>query len=360
MGSYKKRRRLLLLLLSLLTWIITMAPAADTQAAARISDTHWNASRNAVTGQQKTRLVLDMTKRVEIDSVLSDNGRRIIITLKSTKPWKGVIPASPDQTVVEKISINPFGNDATQLILDLPKSIDASQYKAFCMAPDPLTNRPFQVVIDVEKAKAAPEYKYSAGLKNKVIAIDPGHGGSDPGAIGSMGTQEKALTLAIALQTQAMLEQAGAQVIMTRVTDVDVSNPNASDREELQARVAVGNNRRADVFVSIHINASRNGEIGGTTTYFYGKSTYDSLLAQTLQANLVQTCGLTNIGTRTANFYVVKNAAMPAALIELAFISNPQEEKLLNTPQFQQKAAQGIVGGLGDFFSQTAKMRGNQ
>ena len=100
--------------------------------------------------------------------------------------------------------------------------------------------------------------KYSAGLRNKVVAIDPGHGGSDPGAIGVRGSREKELNLILAMKVKTILENAGAKVLMTRIDDIDVSSPDASDRDELRARTMVGNNNRADIFISIHHNSSAN------------------------------------------------------------------------------------------------------
>ena len=194
----------------------------------------------------------------------------------------------------------------------------------------------------------------------KTVCLDPGHGGSDPGAIGVLGSREKQLNLNAALQVKALLEKAGAKVLMTRENDVDVFGANATDREELRARTLVANENRADIFISIHHNSSVNHDKGGTTTYYFTKTYFDSVLAQTLQDSMVQAGGLYNMGARQANFYVVKNATMPAALLEIGFISNAQEEQTLGSPDFQQKMAQAIVAGIDRFFNQSAKMQGDQ
>ena len=159
----------------------------------------------------------------------------------------------------------------------------------------------------------------------------------------------------MALQAKTLLEKAGAKVIMTRQDDRDVFGAAASATDELKARTTVANNRKADAFISIHINAFTNRTAGGTSTYFYQKTPYDSMLAQNLQTTLLRAGGLLDRGVHSANFYVVKRTVMPAALLELAFISNPDEEKLMNTPQFHQRMAQGIVQGLDRFFTQAAK-----
>jgi len=203
-----------------------------------------------------------------------------------------------------------------------------------------------------------PDFSFTPGIKGKVIAIDPGHGGSDTGAIGPTNIQEKAVTLAVSMKVKALLEQAGAKVYMTRTDDRDVFAPNDSASEELGARVAVGNKYKADIFVDIHANSFTNPQVGGAGTYYYKKSIYDKVLARTIQSNLADASGLDDRGIYPANFYVLKHTVMPAVLIELAFLSNPKEEKLLNTPLVQQKMAQGIVNGIDDFFTQAAKIGG--
>ena len=100
--------------------------------------------------------------------------------------------------------------------------------------------------------------------------------------------------------------------------------------------------------------------MNGVTTYYYRKTLFDVVLAQSIQDAMAQAGGLTNIGARTANFFVVKNTTMPAALLEIGYMSNPQEEQLLTGQAFQQKMAQAIVAGIDQFFGQAAKMRGEQ
>jgi N-acetylmuramoyl-L-alanine amidase len=220
--------------------------------------------------------------------------------------------------------------------------------------------KPFRVVLDIDKKLPPANFTFSPGLANKVIVIDPGHGGSDPGAIGLSGLQEKTANLAVAMQTKALLQKAGAKVFMTRETDIDVYGPDASDVEELKSRTTIANNRKADVFISIHSNSSVNREVSGTSTYYYQKTAYDAMLAQAIQQSLLQASGLVDRRVNSANFYVIKRTMMPAALIELAFVSNKNDEKLLGSPQFQQQMAQGIVRGLDSFFAQASKQEGEE
>ncbi len=191
------------------------------------------------------------------------------------------------------------------------------------------------------------------GLAGKVIVIDPGHGGNDSGAIGPTGVMEKTVTLNIALRLQKLLEAEGATVYMTRSTDTEVSpkGANASDIEELQARCDVANNHNADIFISIHNDSFTNGAAKGTTGYYYSRGSAKSRdLADKVRSGVIDQIGTQSRGTQSCNFYVVKHTDMPATLVEVAFISNPEEEKLLNSDDGAQKAAQGIADGIADYF----------
>ncbi len=204
-----------------------------------------------------------------------------------------------------------------------------------------------------EKEEPIPEPKFSPGLKGKKIAIDPGHGGEDSGAIGPTGVTEKSVTLRIAKEVQALLEKAGAKVIMTREIDTEVSpkHRQATDIDELQARCDVANKAKADIFVSIHTDSFTSREASGTTGYYYEKGTAASRrLTQAIQSSLYKQLKTTSRGIKTCNFYVVRKTHMPATLIEVAFLSNPKEEKLLNSKLGAKKAAVGIVQGISDFF----------
>ncbi|WP_304262500.1 N-acetylmuramoyl-L-alanine amidase family protein [Phascolarctobacterium succinatutens] len=194
-------------------------------------------------------------------------------------------------------------------------------------------------------------FRTSGGLDGKIIALDAGHGGSDPGAIGSDGTKEKNITLAITKIVKEILEDKGAKVYMTRTTDVDVFGPNASDAEELQARVNVGEKYNSDMFVSLHINSSVNKNVGGFSTYYYPKTDNDLRLAQNIQNKLAANFGVDDLGVRQANFYVIKRISMPAVLVEMCFISNEKELTLMKGQWFQKKTARLIAEGIEKYFA---------
>ncbi len=192
----------------------------------------------------------------------------------------------------------------------------------------------------------------NGGIKGKTIIVDAGHGGSDCGAIGPSGIYEKDITLAIAKELQKQLIIEGANVLMTRTTDRDVSNQqDATVRVELGDRVVVAEELQADVFVSIHLNSFTSPDIGGVETYYYQGSQSGARLAYAVQKSLMAQFNLKDRGVKTANFYLLKNSSMPSILTELAFISNPREEKLLISPDAQVLFAQAILNGLKQYFS---------
>lgn len=190
-----------------------------------------------------------------------------------------------------------------------------------------------------------------SNVKNKIITIDPGHGGSDSGAVGPNGYTEKEGAFAISQKVASILNQSGAKVVMTRDSDVDVYGPNASARNELQARVDVGNRVNSDIFVSIHCNAFVNPAANGTQTFYYGSSYQGQRLAQSIQEKMIEANGLRDRGISTCNFYVVKHSYMPAVLIETAFITNYDEEALLSDDGWQTTMAKAIAEGINEYFS---------
>lgn len=209
-------------------------------------------------------------------------------------------------------------------------------------------NQPAAITDDTDADIAA-----LTGLKGRKITIDAGHGGNDSGAIGPTGVMEKSVTLRIANELRRLLVAEGATVYMTRTTDTEVSSKgaNASDIEELQARCDVANNSKSDIFISIHMDSFSSGAAKGTTGYYYSLGSKRSRdLADKVRQGVIDQIGTSSRGTQSCNFYVVKHTDMPATLVEVAFISNPQEEQLLNSEEGIKKAAQGIADGIADYF----------
>ncbi len=190
------------------------------------------------------------------------------------------------------------------------------------------------------------------GIEGKRITLDAGHGGIDPGAIGPTGLTEKSVTLRIAKELKTILEEEGATVYMTRTEDAEVSpkGEDATDVEELQARCDVANQSQSDLFVSIHIDAYTKPEPHGTTSFYYRRGTKHSrTFAEDVGKGVVRRLGTFNRGAKGCNFYVVRHTDMIATLVEVAFISNPAEEKLMKSDKGVKLAAQGIADGIREF-----------
>jgi len=190
-------------------------------------------------------------------------------------------------------------------------------------------------------------------LQGRKITIDPGHGGNDAGAIGPTGIMEKNVTLRISNELRRLLIAQGATVYMTRTTDTEVSpkHAKASDIEELQARCDIANKNGSDIFICVHNDSFSNGAAHGTTGYYYSLGSKKSRdLADKVRQGVIDQLGTQSRGTQSCNFYVLKHTDMPATLVEVAFISNPEEEKLLDSEEGVRKAAQGIADGIADFF----------
>ena len=205
--------------------------------------------------------------------------------------------------------------------------------------PADALERPIPVITEPESNR----------LLGKIICLDPGHGGDDPGAIGPSGTLEKDNTLAICLLLRDILESNGATVVLTRDTDRTVAVPNSSGSEELKARVEIARDSSADIFISIHNDSFTSNTAMGTTSFHYGDK--DSIkLANFVQKNLVAELGTKDRASLFASFYVIRYTKMPAVLVEVAFISNPEEEVLLSSTDGRGKIAESIFQGITNFF----------
>lgn len=288
----------------------------------------------------------------------------------------------------------------TRVVLDLDS---IKEYKVFTFS------NAFRIIVDVkgerrEEVSAAkemiessrPEAKPVEGGKSKEpappfkpgrirrIVVDAGHGGHDPGAMSATGTREKDVVLAIALKlAQKIREELGIDVVLTRATDVFL---------ELQERTALANKVGADLFISIHANASLNRNAGGTETYYLNLTKVEKVVqlaakengtsldkVNVLQAVLfdlmanyklndsahladdvqkalykrikVENPGAKNLGVKQGPFYVLVGATMPSILVETAFITNQKEELKLKDPTYQDATAEGILAGVKGYIS---------
>ncbi|UYZ20886.1 SH3 domain-containing protein [Mesobacillus jeotgali] len=175
--------------------------------------------------------------------------------------------------------------------------------------------------------------------KNKTIVIDPGHGGRDNGTTGVRGTLEKTLTLKTAQLLYDKLRAAGTNVILTRNNDQYIS---------LGSRVSSSHYHNADAFISIHYDSINDRTVRGMTTYYY--SSKQKPLGEQIHSAVVSKTMLKDRGTRFGDYHVIRENRQTAVLLELGYLSNPTEEMLVNTPQYQEAVANGIFEGLARYF----------
>jgi len=302
-------------------------------------------------GYSIQRIKVDLGKAVNGTIALDDSESGVMVVTMLNAPL-GVKEQS--HTIdggesVTRVRIAPDGKN-TDIILPMSTYFEKPDIKVSVTAGD--EKKKTTTVVQLDVRQKLPDYKYSVtgGLKGKIIAIDPGHGGSDPGAVGLNGTTEKAVNLAVAKKLGDKLAAAGATVVYTRTTDVDVAKPFASGAEELHKRIDVAHNAKADLFISIHADAALSREANGSTIYYFPKTPYDLNLAEAIRKRAAYNAGVMDRGSKEANFYVIKKSWIPGVLVETAFLSNPAEEKLLGQAEFQDKMATGIFDGIVDFY----------
>jgi N-acetylmuramoyl-L-alanine amidase len=200
------------------------------------------------------------------------------------------------------------------------------------------------------------------GLTGKVIVVDAGHGGAETGAVGPAGTLEKNVNLAVALKLQPLLEAAGARVIMTRTADTQVLPPDqagvaTSEQERVQldlaARSALANRSGADLYISIHANGGPPGD--GGTEVFWAVNNLNAAssrhLADLAQEELLSALGLVDRGAKQRPFNVIRMSEAPAVLVELGFMTNAREERLLASAEGQDAAARALLRAIERYFA---------
>lgn len=191
-------------------------------------------------------------------------------------------------------------------------------------------------------AQSGSVVRKSGTIRGKLIVVDPGHGGSDPGMLGTTyDTMEKDLTLQTSLYLRDYLTAKGARVELTRTR--------GDQKPALSRRVQIGTQLGADAFVSIHYNSSPKN-VSGTLTFFYSELN-DLRLARAIETRLGAGTGLRSNGLSFGNYHILRENPLPAALIELGFLSNPYDESIVRKAAYQRKAAQAVAEGLADYFN---------
>ena len=366
---------------------LASAAAAESDFGERINGMAEVTGLRESSDGDKTRIVIDATREVTYKKMVLSSPDRVVVDIANAWLSPEVKRSIDiDNTFVGKVKIAQFDPKTVRVVVET--KVGQNNYQVFSLNSGSVPGR---VVMDFGNLENSDDVKIDwskkttepiepqteqekpmpragggsadedvdtaingiTGLKGRVIVIDPGHGGSDSGAIGPTGVMEKSITLRVGNELRRLLTQEGATVYMTRSTDKEVSpkRSKATDIEELQARCDVANQKNADIFVSIHMDSFTNDAAKGTTGYYYSLGNKRSrILADKIRAGVIDQLGTQSRGTQSSNFYVVKHTDMPATLVELAFISNKNEEQLMNSEDGIKKAAQGIADGIADYF----------
>jgi len=334
-----------------------------------------------------TRIVFDLSAPVEHSLFSLRNPNRIVIDLKNTKVSGALPSATYNESRIKGLRYAKRGKNGLRVVLDLKNAVKP---KSFVLKPHGSYGHRLVVdLFDAKKIKKVvvkrPVYKSKKHARDLIIAIDAGHGGEDPGAIGQRGTREKTVVLRIAKELEKLIKrERGMKPLMVRTGDYYIG---------LKQRVKKAQAAQADLFISIHADAFKNGKASGTSVFILSEkgassdlasyladsensadlnggvsSSNDDLLNMVL-ADMVKNStledshqiaskvlaglkGVNRLHKKTveqAGFRVLK-AGRPAILIETAFISNRREERKLRTKKHQRALAKAIFKGTRAYF----------
>lgn len=388
-------------------------PASPIQPAALQSMRHY-------TGADYTRIVLDFDKEVTFRRNRLSNPDRLYFDFDNTVAYKELTDQNfqVDDGFLKQVRVGQNSFRTARVVLDL-KSIEnfevfplyhpyrlvidvqgtktaaampAPEVPSLTTAPPPPAAASETLLAPAEMAHANTSGKYSLarqlGLKVRRIVVDAGHGGHDPGAMHN-GLREKDITLDVAHRLEQILESDyGYEVLMTRDEDRFVA---------LEERTAFANSHSADLFVSVHVNSSRNRKARGVETYYLNFATtpeamevaarenaiaeknmgelqklttaialntkieeskdFAGLIQAGLVARLQKDYSISSLGVKQAPFYVLIGAQMPSILAEISFISNQHESELLDNKIYRQSVAEGLARGIKNYIETLAESR---
>ncbi len=203
-------------------------------------------------------------------------------------------------------------------------------------------------------------YQASAAVVSQMntkysVVIDAGHGGYDPGAITKQGVYEKQINLEMAKRVQELLKPCGINVLLTRDEDEDYVPEGTSGRRtkkqaDLNYRISMATQAKADAFISLHLNATATGLNSGAETFYHFNSKEGKMLAEEIQQELVKVPGMNRRIAKPGDFYIIKNTPMPAVIAELGYLSNPKEQKKLQESWYQDQLAHAVAKGIANYF----------
>lgn len=293
-----------------------------------------------------TRVVIELSsayrfKRSRVRFGELDNPRRIFVDLPNAQLQK------PETQVaigggVYRVRAEQHTPSIARVVVDVdtPPGVFAQTPPTLPAPPQPAPPSPPTSPRTPETQKCAIALP-SVPRNRYTVVIDPGHGGPDPGAVGIGGLQEKGITLSVSKYIQACLEQQGVNTILTRTVDMDL---------DLPPRVAIAENQRADLFVSIHANAVGGYAVGvnGAETFYYESPGF----AQTVHSSIISVTGIGDRGVKAARFYVIRNTSMPSILVETGFVTGSIDAAKLRDDGFRRKMGAAIARGILNYLAQ--------
>lgn len=194
------------------------------------------------------------------------------------------------------------------------------------------------------------------GPKSQSVVIDAGHGGYDPGATRSGGVFEKDLNLAVARYVREYLTRSGIRVVMTREEDTDYLLPGdlggkTKKQTDLDGRIQLIEKSEAQICVSLHINSVPGSQMSGAETFYQAERADAKQLAETIQEELRKVNNMPQRVAKPGQFYLTQNVPIPTVIVELGYLSNPKESKLLQQPGYQQQLAAAIAQGIANYLT---------
>jgi len=204
----------------------------------------------------------------------------------------------------------------------------------------------FAVVAEIDRSRVV---FTELPVSGKVVIIDPGHGGWDPGKAGINGEDEKEINLKIAERIKDYLEQGGAEVYMTRMSDEALGKTKG---EDMRNRISKAKKGDADAFISIHQNSFTSASAKGAQVFYYDGSSGGEALAGCIQERLITFADNENKREAKKNdsYYILKKTDIASVIIECGFLSNADEERKLNTEEYRDRIAWSVYMGIWDYF----------
>lgn len=206
----------------------------------------------------------------------------------------------------------------------------------------------FLIILSTFYIKTQTISTFSLPATSKVIVIDPGHGGWDPGkTIGY--TKESEINLKIAKKLKRLINESGGKAVLTRNDNNALGRTKSSD---MKARMEIARKNNADIFVSIHLNSFSQSKYFGAQTFYHSGSKNGKILAESIQEQLIEILdrGNKRQAATSSSYYVLNNTDMPSVIVECGFMSNPDEYRLLLDDVYQEKIAWAIYLGINKYF----------